>query len=167
MKKFILIILLSALTMSAYSQKKREPQFETAGEQEEYWTKQFFKKEYRRQKHSRFTGQIKRLDEHTFQFDTVTLKVVNTPPDLVMIVEEGLLQPWASGTTISDMEELTALNPPPTVKRIRFLLHHKGFVNPIVWFFELTNNAATPLTDRKTFIKGSTLTFLKQGWVRI
>ncbi len=167
MKRFILIILLSLTILPASGQKKKEPEFATAGEQENYWTKQLFKKEYKTQKHLKFSGQIKRLDEYTFLYDTVKLRVINTPPDLLTIFDEGLLQQWATGTTISDIEELADLNPSPTVKRFKFLVYMRRIANPTVYFFELTNKTASKTTDMRTFIKGSCLTFLKQGWVMI
>ena len=168
MKKIIcIILLLGATILQVNGQRKKEPEFATAGEQEDYWAKQLFKKEYKTQKHSRFSGQIKRLDEYTFVFDTVKLKVINTPDTLLTIFDEGLLQAWGSGTTVSDIEELTDLNPSPTVRRFRFILFMRKISNPTVYFFELTNKTASKTTDLKTFIKGSTLTFLKQGCVMI
>ncbi|HEY5746932.1 MAG TPA: hypothetical protein VIU12_12695 [Chryseolinea sp.] len=169
MTRFLFTILLLTATTSqvAGQNDEKEPEFSTAGEQEAYWARQLFKKEYKAQKHSKFTGRIQRLDAYSFKFDTVTLRVVNTSPDLLLIFDNGLLQPWASGLTISDIEELKDLSPAPTIKRFGFMLIQKGLANPIMYFFELTNKTASKTTDIKTFIKGSTLTFLKQGWVMI
>ena len=68
---------------------------------------------------------------------------------------------------MSNVEELTDLNPSWTIKRFSFMLIRKGFANPLMYYFELTNKAATKTTPTKTFIEGSRLTFLKQGWVMI
>jgi hypothetical protein len=161
------VLLISAAILHVNGQKKKEPEFATAGEHEAYWAKQLFENEYKKQKHSKFSGKIKRLDAYTFIFDTVKLRVINTSGDLLPIFDEGLLQPWGTGTTISNIVELTNLNPSQTVKRFKFLMYMKRIGNPTVYFFELTNKAASKTTDLKTFIKGSRLTFLKQGWVMI
>lgn len=178
MKRFLLTILLFTATILLVSgqssdkenkktKSEKEPEFATAGEQETYWAKQLFKNEYKKQKHSKFKGHISRLDEHTFKFDTLTLRVINTPPDLLLIFDNGLLQPLGPGLTMSSIEELTDLNPSPAIKRFSYMLIRKGFANPIMYFFELTNKTASKETDIKAFIEGSTLTFLKQGWVMI
>lgn len=69
--------------------------------------------------------------------------------------------------SVSNIEELTYVNKSPSIKRFRFLSFKKGFTNPDVYFFELTNEKATKSTTRSDFIKNSTLTFYKRGWVML
>jgi len=68
---------------------------------------------------------------------------------------------------ISDFEELKFLSTTPTVKRFRFWKFTPGFINPQVYFIELTNKNATEKTDLSIFIKGAKLTFMKDGWLII
>ena len=65
--------------------------------------------------------------------------------------------------TISNVEELTFLNPSYKVKRFKFLRYYKWIINPSVYFFELTNDIATDKTDLISFIRGAKLTFIKSG----
>ncbi|HEY2583850.1 MAG TPA: hypothetical protein VGI43_18720 [Mucilaginibacter sp.] len=67
--------------------------------------------------------------------------------------------------TISNFEELKFLSQSPRQKRFRFRLWRKGLPFETVYFIELTNESATSQTDITTFIKDSSLTFLKEGWV--
>lgn len=68
---------------------------------------------------------------------------------------------------ISDFEELKFLSKSPKVKRFRFWVFHSGFMNPQVYFIELTNNKATKRTDIEAFISNAELTFLKAAWIII
>jgi hypothetical protein len=68
---------------------------------------------------------------------------------------------------VADLEELKFLETKPTQKRFRFWMVRKGFANPTVYFFELTNEKATKDTGMASFINGSTLTFFDEGWIII
>jgi hypothetical protein len=68
---------------------------------------------------------------------------------------------------ITDFEEVPFLNKSPTIRRFRFWLFTKGFMNPTVYFIELTNENATSKTDIRSFIKDSNLTFFINGWIII
>jgi hypothetical protein len=144
-----------------------ESDFATTGDQEKHWAEKLFKKEYKKQRHETFKGKVVKLDETTFQFDDIKLEVVNTPSDYLLIFEKGIFSPWTNGLTISDLEELSSLSTSPTIKRFRFSLITNGFSNPTAYFIELTNKKATKATDVRSFIEGSRMTFLKQGWVMI
>lgn len=150
-----------------YRTRKKEPDFSTTGEQEDYWTKRLFKFDYKKKKHKRFQGQITRIDSTTFKFDSVIVR--QTAPDkrLTLMLEKGILFPWMPGLTINMWEELTELNPSYKVKRFRLGVHMFNMANPTAYFIELTNKDATPDMDIMKFIEGAELTFLKQGWVMI
>ena len=68
---------------------------------------------------------------------------------------------------ISEFEELRFLSKTPKVRRFRFWGYTPGFMNPKVYFIELTNKKAGKNTDISTFIKGAKLTFIKAGWIVI
>jgi len=168
------LILISLLTITlSYGQedekikrsRKKEPDFSTAGEQEDYWTKRLFKFEYKKKNYKRFKGQISRIDSTTFRFDSVVVKNVDQDKRLLLMLEKGILFPWMPGLRINMWDELTELNPSFKVKRYRLSVHMFNISNPTVYFIELTNDKATADMDIMKFIEGANLTFLKQGWV--
>lgn len=65
--------------------------------------------------------------------------------------------------SISNLEELKFLSKNPTIKRFRFWNFRSGFVNPQVYYFELTNKNANKKTSLEEFIKRSELTYIKSG----
>lgn len=88
--------------------------------------------------------------------------------DTISIEQNVLLNPKSNDTLkIFELEEIKFIEVPDTKKRFRFWLYTKGMLNPTVCFFELTNKQATDKTDILNFIKGSTLTFFKEGWIII
>lgn len=163
---YFLTILLLALTIQVFGQEA-EPKFATAGEAEAYRARQFFKTDYKKEKRERYKGKITRLDKTTYKYDTVTLRVFDIEDELLAIFDNGLLSPTGHGSTISNIEELTDLNPNPTVRRFKYILHLRKIANPHVFFFELTNEKANSKTKAKEFIEGATTTFYKWGWVMI
>jgi hypothetical protein len=150
-----------------YRSEKKEPDFSTAGEQEDYWTKRLFKFEYKRKTYKRFQGKISRIDSTTFKFDSVTVRHTDPDKRLILMLEKGILFPWMHGLNINMWEELTELNPSFKVKRFRLGVQMFNISNTTVYFIELTNKNATPNMDIMKFIEGANLTFLKQGWVLI
>jgi len=68
---------------------------------------------------------------------------------------------------IGELEELKFLSKDPTIKRFRFWEYRKGFANPVVYFFELTNSSADKTTSLELFIKGASLSFVKKGGIII
>jgi hypothetical protein len=171
-------------------------QFRSQGEQEDYWAKLFFKKNYVKGNFPRYEGTVS-VNGDSFLFSDQTLVVTNTSEEFKKIIEKGIFYPSVitgqvktktkskeeldslseeeklfynlsrtDSFTISDLEELKFLNK-PTRKRFRFLLYRKSMLNPTVCFFELTNKGATGKTDTETFINGAVLTFFKAGWISI
>jgi hypothetical protein len=171
-------------------------QFRSQGEQEDYWAKLFFKKNYLKGNFPRYEGTVS-VNGDSFLFSDQTLVVTNTSEEFKKIIEKGLFYPSVitgqvktktkskeeldslseeekmfynlsrtDSFTISDLKELRFLNK-PTRKRFRFLLYRKSMLNPTVCFFELTNKEATGKTDTETFINGAVLTFFKAGWISI
>lgn len=157
--------------------KKSIPEFNTAGEQEEYNVKQIFKKEYKKEHHKKYSGTIKSIDNTTFQFDTLTMIVNYTPIELRSIFNQGLLYPSLFGSEslfgkedslrITDLQELKYVDNGHTFKRFSFWLFRKWLANPQVYYVELTNEKATSTTDLRNFIKGSQLTYFRPGGIII
>jgi hypothetical protein len=147
------------------------PEFNTAGEQEEYNVLQMFKKEYKKQHYKRYSGTVKTINNLTFQFDTLTMIVNYTPTELRSIFGQGILCPSLFGSEdslrITDLQELKYVNNGPTYKRFSLWLFRKWLANPQVYYFELTNEKATITTNLKDFIKGSQLTYFRPGGIII
>jgi hypothetical protein len=174
--KQLILIMFSLMTITRiYGQDnekirrrgKKEPEFATAGEQEDYWTKQIFKFDYKKKSYKRFQGQIKRLERATFKFDSIVVKNTDGDKRLLLMLEKGILYPWMPTLTINMWDELSDLNPSYKVKRFRLSVRMFNVGNPTVYFIELTNKNATLDMDIMIFIEGAELTFMKQGWVMI
>ena len=194
MKLFIAILLLT-FSFGCKSQSKPEktqtekptelkPPFSNQGEQEDYWTQEFFKDEYEKQIHSKFTDKIEILKEkelldghgkfmefvNEIQFGNRTVNI--HLPDLKYqpIFKTGILYPELiseSNFDIGVFEELNFLSHPVNVKRFRMWIFHKKRSNPEVYLFELTNDKATEKTNLTDFIENAELTFIKNGWIII
>ena len=147
--------------------------FKNQGEQENDWTESFWEKNYSKQNFDKYDSII------VISGDTVKYSdkyfLVWTADKFKTIFSSGIFYPTIiTGSrkrdyrlTISNFEELTVPNHSPTQKRFRFWLHRNSLLNPTVCFIELTNQNATDKTNIKTFIKGASLTFYKEGWIII
>lgn len=69
--------------------------------------------------------------------------------------------------TISNIEELIFLSKSPKIRRFKMWVNRRPLINPVVYFIELTNTNAGKETDLLTFIKGSSLTFVREAWIII
>ena len=169
----LLILLLSSFDCIAQNnsvdkESEAQPKFENQGQQEDYWAKQLFDKEYKKQVYPRFRRILITEKDNVISFGPTTIELLTNSPDLRPIFTTGLFYPRilnSHNLRISDLEELKFLSDSPTVKRFRFWLYHPNRANPQVYFFELTNEKADENTDIKTFIEGASLTFVKDGWI--
>ncbi len=158
-KSFCIILLFLPFLLKAQSNQ---------GQVEDSSAKRFFIKEYQAQRFEKFTQPIIVRGDTLF-FDQERILVDSDYP-FKSIFTKGLLYPSiidTRGTSIIGLEELAFLNPSPKQKRFRFWLFRKGFANPQVYFFELTNEKATDKTGLSDFIDGSSLSFLKGAWIVI
>jgi len=64
---------------------------------------------------------------------------------------------------VSAFEELKPLETSPKQRRFRFLVNIEGFLNPTLYFVELSNDEATSATDLTAFTKNARITFLRKG----
>ena len=64
---------------------------------------------------------------------------------------------------ISDFEELKSLSKSPKKKRFKFYLYSLGFMNPMIYYIELTNENATEDFKPVEFIKGCRVTYIEKG----
>ncbi|HEY4936873.1 MAG TPA: hypothetical protein VII44_09850 [Puia sp.] len=69
--------------------------------------------------------------------------------------------------TISTVEELTFLTKSAKIRRFKMWVKRRPLINPVDYFIELTNTNARKETDLATFIKGSSLTFVREAWIII
>ena len=170
-------------------------QFANQGEQEDYWAEKHFYENYKKETYKRFAGDIKVIDKNHIRFGNKILRGCFPPElesiftqgiFYPQIITGDSVAPKKSNEEISKMtdgqrvfynmaqndtlvigefEELKFLSKSPTIKRFRYWEYRKGFANPQVYFIELTNTTADKSTDMETFIKGATLTFVKDGWI--
>ena len=149
--------------------------FSNQGQQEDYWAEKLFYEQYIKEYYPKYRGQIKVISSSVFSFDSLHIMLLNDPHPMVLtsIFKQGLLFPtlFTQNASVNDtlkidaLEELTFLKLPPTKKRFRLWCYTIEFLsNPTVYLFELSNKHASATTDLKTFIQGSSLTFLKSGW---
>ena len=171
---FLVPIILVSCKLTNTTQKIPEPEpkphFRNQGEQEDYWAKQVFAKEYTKSEYPKFVGEIKIVSDSKIQFNEIQYaELWNSKPEYKLIFENGLLYPEILGfdnLQIRSLEELTFLSNSPTVKRFRFLLFSLA-MNPDVYLFELTNETANKNTNWESFIENAKLTFIKYGWTMI
>lgn len=168
---------------------------ETQGAHEKSWSKKLFKEHYKKDVYNRFDGDIQILSTNEIRFDNKTLRVYCDDELLPiftlgifypqLIIGFGENEPISTENrhsihhetrflhqlqrndylNVSELEELTYLNRSPKVRRFRFLNFREGFINPNVYFLELSNENATKNTTLHEFISTCKLTFLKKGWV--
>tara|TARA_R100000306_G_scaffold40171_1_gene39511 strand:+ start:126 stop:641 length:516 start_codon:yes stop_codon:yes gene_type:complete len=148
-----------------------KPPFANQGEQEDFWAQELFKKEYKANTYSKYIGEIKLENENQIRFgDVQSIFISGTETKYYSILTNGLFHPDllnALSLQITDLEEMEFLSNSPKVKRFRFWLFRPNMANPQVYLFELRNENATEKTDWEKWIKGSKLTFLKDGWIII
>ncbi len=150
--------------------------FDNQGQQENYWAEKLFYEQYKKEYYQKYKGRVKVINSSVIKFDSLYLMLLNDPHPKVLtsILTQGLLFPtlftqYASANDtlkIDALEELKFLKLPPTKKRFRLWCYTSEFVaNPTVYLFELSNERASATSNLKTFIQGSSLTFLKSGWI--
>lgn len=170
-------------------------QFANQGEQEDYWAEKLFYEKYKKENYKKFAGDIKVIDKNHIRFGNKILRGYFSPElksiftqgiFYPQIITGDSVAPKKSNEEISKMtdgqkvfynmtqndtlvigefEELKFLSKSPTIKRFRYWEYRKWSANPQVYFIELTNTTADKSTDMETFIKGATLTFVKDGWI--
>ena len=162
--------------------------FDNQGDREDYWTKNLFDKGCEKQQFRRYSGKVKIVNKDTFAYGGNILIVKSKNEELNEIFRLGIIYSSMFGgsvsrkdlnidsvakeqnaiynfmridsLTISDVEELETSNS-FSIKRFRFLLWRKGLANPMLHFFELTNDKANKKSSLLQFIRGSRLTFFK------
>ena len=109
-KQLLFLLLLSISTVGA-----QEIKFENQGQQEDYWAKELFRKEYVKQSFAKFDGKISVVDKNTVMFDNKTLIIWAFQPDLLEIFTEGIFYPQIligdeENSPIKTPEELAKLS---------------------------------------------------------
>ena len=135
-----------------------------------------FKRNYKKAKFQRYDGDIKIIDDNRAIFGKRTVEFDNNAV-FKSLLSSGVLYHdilFTGDLWVFELEEITFVNYSNTAKRFKFYLTYKKFLNtsltfsrPCLYFIELTNKNADSHTSIEDFIKGSELTFLKQGWTQI
>ena len=196
----ITILILTFFSVDAQTTDNKNQinkEFKNQGEQEDYWAKQLFEKEYSKTYFDKFKGDITIIGNGII-FGDKTFVITNTTKELKPIFSSGLFYPniitgdgkpiiksqaeldtlstlqkmfynmsRSDNLTISEFEELKFLTKSYTQKRFRFWLFRKGAANPTVCFIELTNDKANSKTELIAFINGAALTYFKSSWIVI
>lgn len=164
------LIIISLFCLQANAQNDSIPHFKNQGEQEDFWAKEKFRKEYKKENYKRYSTRIIALNESTYQYGSLFFTISEPADPIKQLFIAGILypslisSPFRSDTlSIGNFNELQFPELSPTVKRFSCWVSIQGFANPIVYMFELTNEQATKQTDLKSFIMGASLTFFKQG----
>jgi len=177
MKLLIAIAVLSFWSLFGMAQvRDTTPNFNNAGEQEDYWAKMQFERNYSKQSFKRYEGQVIRVDSNLFKYGDQTLLVYYSADSFHTIFGLGLFYPniiyehgqmasfLSSGkdtATIFNFEELKFLRK-PTCRRFRMLIWPKGLLDPILTFVELSNDNAKGDTCAELFIQGALLTYFNE-----
>ena len=191
----LLIFSITKITAQVPETNPVKKEFRSQGEQEDYQAKKLFEEKYTKQNYKRFTGDIAVIDKNNIRFGNKILRAYFSPefksiftqgifyPQIItgdsvstkksaeevskMTIEQKVFNNMTQNDTfaIGEFEELKFLSTSPTIKRFRFWEYRKWSANPKVHFIELTNTTADNSTDLETFIKGATLTFVKDGWI--
>ena len=194
MKLFVAIILLT-FSIGCKSQSKPEkvknekitelkPPFNNQGEQEDFWAQEFFKNQYEKQNHDKFSEKIsvivdkEILDgngnhfyfDNKIQFGNRILNIQLSDLKYQSIFTSGILYPEVISSDdirIGALEELTFLSNSNKIKRFRMWISYPKRANPEVYLFELINDKASEKTKWNDFIENAELTFIKNGWIII
>jgi hypothetical protein len=144
--------------------------YKTEGEQEDGWAKTFFVPAAPREVHVRYKGQIQSINDHVFRYSDQVLRVEPDTTGLLAIFATGILYPgiFSRGDiqVIAGVKEMEFLRT-PTARRFRMQVRFMAMANPVLYFFELTNDKANVDTPTDAFIKGAVLTFFKEYSVLI
>ena len=168
----LIIFALTAIIPDVHAQRKKERHFQNAGEQEIDAAIDLFSADYQPQHHEKFTGVVTKIDETTFKFDSLTIKLYRDQPTLSLIFENKIWNPTGFGNTVIFFEEPGYLYVSSKVKRFKIVIGGRPMggvtlANPFTFFFEVTNNKATRHSDIRTFMEGAELTFISRGWVML
>ena len=191
------LITITKVTAQISECKPVKKDFKNQGEQEDYRAEKLFEEKYTKQNYKRFIGEIVLIDKNNIRFGNKVLRAFFSPelksiftqgifyPQIITgdstspKKSEGEINQMTPGQrvfyhmtqndtlVIGEFEELKFLSYNPAIKRFRFWRYQKGFANAQVYFIELTNTAADKTTNLPTFIKGASLTFVKDGWIII
>jgi hypothetical protein len=111
MKLFALILLLT-FSIACKSQSnpgkvktekstELKPPFKNQGEQENYWTQELFKKEYKKLSYEQYRNEIKEKEGTEFIYDNKSFNIYGVNDTLKLIFRKGILYPQLiSGFTI-------------------------------------------------------------------
>ncbi|NQU53916.1 MAG: hypothetical protein HQ522_15410 [Bacteroidetes bacterium] len=178
----ILICLLS-LTFLFFSLTGTQPdnsfgkeKYRTEGEREKSSIKKYFKKNYKPQFHTKYSGRISfdiLPDQVVINYDNSAMRLNIADKQYLEIFTSGLLSEQMLGGSTADtvsiccIEELTYVKTKKHHRRFKLLVFRNWYLNPNVFLIELTNIQSDRKSDLKTFLNGAELTFLVNPWNQI
>ena len=156
--KYLILIFILTSTVGCKSKIEKEnvvtekstelkPPFNNQGEQEDYWAQEFFKIEYKKQTHKRFTESIEIQKEkelldgngnrmefaNQIRFGNRAINIHLPDLKYQSIFKNGILYPdliSENDFTIGVFEELDFLSLTANVKRFRMWIFHEKRANP-------------------------------------
>ena len=152
---------------------KEQKDFDTQGEQEEYWARKLFQEHYHYQPQPKFNGPISvslAKQPLFIRYGSDTLRLRDVAEAYLPLFTEGTLYPGVAGLSfhsISALTELKKATNAPTRRRFTFLVFDAFIANPTKYVLEVENKSASSTTDTTTFMRGAVLTFIKRGWLML
>jgi hypothetical protein len=152
---------------------RKRKDFDTQGEQEEYWARKLFQEHYHYQPQPKFNGPISvslAQQPQLINYGNDTLRLVDVAEAYLPLFTDGTLYPTIAGESfhkISAIEELKNATNFPTRRRFTFVVFDSFRGNPTTYVFEVENKVASRATDTKTFMQGAMLTFIARGWLML
>ena len=164
----ILLLFIACKTHKKLLPNTQKQEFKNQGEQEAYWTKTFFEKNYKKEKIKRYSGHIQIAGDSIIYGKEVL--IVDDTSENKAIFSNGLLYPAllvGYDLKVYEVTLLPSLSHSVKIKRFELFSYSTMRFNSTVCFFELTNNKATAQTSIGDFIKDARLTFFKEGWIEM
>jgi hypothetical protein len=156
-----------------YERVKEHQDFDTQGDQEEYWARKLFQEHYQHHPQPKFNGPIRVnlvKQPPLVSYGQDTLRLVDVAAAYLPLFTEGTLYPTVAGLSfhgISSIRELQKATNSPTRRRFTFTVFSSSTANPTAYVFEVENEAASRTTDTQTFMRGAVLTFIRRGWLML
>jgi hypothetical protein len=148
--------------------------FKNQGEQEDYWTRRAFKKEYKKMSFNTYEGGIsitKTEGGINIKFDSALISLSDNDSIFSQLFTSRLIQPEilgcnsleGHGILINELSDIETKHK----KRFSLWVWQPNCMNPQVVLIEIYNRNCNSKKKLREFITGAKLTFVYHGWVII